>query len=107
MAQANCLPSAMRALITGANQKSSTAQNFPGGRDFRWDDAVPGVIGAILAGRFLQSLIDGAKPAGIGFAARRSSSSQPRRLRRAGWRPVAWRGSILWKFFARNSIDLS
>jgi hypothetical protein len=27
MAQADCLPSAMRALFTGANQQSSTAQN--------------------------------------------------------------------------------
>jgi hypothetical protein len=46
MAQADCLPSAMRALITGVNQKSSTAQNFAGGRDFCWSNAVPSVIGA-------------------------------------------------------------
>jgi MacB-like periplasmic core domain len=29
--------------------------------------AVPGVVGAILAGRFIQSLVDGARPAGIGI----------------------------------------
>jgi hypothetical protein len=46
MAQANCLPSAMRALITGANQKSSTAQNVPGERDLRWSNAAPSVIAA-------------------------------------------------------------
>ncbi len=39
MAQANYLPSAMRALVTGANQKSSTAQNLPGERDVRWSNA--------------------------------------------------------------------
>ena len=39
MAQANCLPSAMRALITGADQKSSTVQNVPG-------DAAPSLIAA-------------------------------------------------------------
>ena len=39
MAQANCLPSAMRAPITGANQKSSTTQN-------RWTDGALSVIGA-------------------------------------------------------------
>jgi hypothetical protein len=46
MAQANCLPSAMRALITGANQKSSTAQNVPGERDLRWSNDAPSVIAA-------------------------------------------------------------
>jgi hypothetical protein len=45
MAQANRLPSAMRGLITGANQNSSTA-HVPGGRDVRWSNAVPGVIDA-------------------------------------------------------------
>jgi hypothetical protein len=53
MAQANCLPSATRALITGANQKPSNVY-VPGGRDVRWSNAVPGVIGASchLAWRF-------------------------------------------------------
>ena len=53
MAQADCLPSAMHALITGANQKSSTA-HVPGGLDVRRSNAVPGVIGASchLAWRF-------------------------------------------------------
>jgi hypothetical protein len=46
MAQANCLPSAMRVLITGANQKSSTAQNVPSERDLRWSNAGPGVTAA-------------------------------------------------------------
>jgi hypothetical protein len=45
MAQADCLPSSMRALITGANQKSSTA-HVPGGRDVRWSNAVTDAIGA-------------------------------------------------------------
>jgi hypothetical protein len=46
MAQANCLPSAMRALITGASQKSSTAQHFPSECDFRRFNAAPAAIAA-------------------------------------------------------------
>jgi hypothetical protein len=44
MAQANCLPSAMRVLITGVNQKSSTAPHFPGDCDFRRSNAAPSII---------------------------------------------------------------
>jgi len=45
MAQADRLPSPMRALITGATPKSSTT-HVPGGRDVGCSDAVSGVIGA-------------------------------------------------------------
>jgi hypothetical protein len=46
MAQANRLPSAMRALITGANRKSSTAQTLAGEHDLRWTNAAPSLIAA-------------------------------------------------------------
>jgi hypothetical protein len=46
MAQADCLPTAMRALITGASQKSYTAKTVPGGIGFRWSNDPLSVIGA-------------------------------------------------------------
>jgi hypothetical protein len=52
MAQAKCLPSAMRALITGANQKSSTPQNVPSQRDLHGSYAGQSIVVASrMAGR--------------------------------------------------------